>query len=71
MEYHTKTTNKKPFKIVKESDDPLCQRVSLGGTKKEGYYLVFRGDIEDIEDMIHEADIAIRKSRDKFITQNN
>jgi hypothetical protein len=40
-------------KISKEKTDPLCLRVSVGGTKEVGYYLVYRGDNEQkIEDML-------------------
>lgn len=41
-------------KIIKEPDDPLCLRVSIGGTPKTGYYLVYRGDPEQIETMLTE-----------------
>jgi hypothetical protein len=33
-----------PVKIIKEPDDPICPRMSAGGTDAIGYYLVYRGD---------------------------
>lgn len=71
MEYNTKTSNGKRFKIVKEKDDPMCLRVSLGGSKKDGYYLTFRGDPRLIADMLSEANEIFGNAANKFITQSN
>jgi len=30
-------------KIMQNPDDPLCPRISAGGVKALGYYLVYRG----------------------------
>lgn len=32
-------------KIIKEQDDPICTRVSVGGRDNVGYYCVYRGNI--------------------------
>lgn len=48
--------------IKKEKTDPLCMRVSIGGTREAGYYLVFRGDdMDDIEKMIKKVLVAFKK----------
>lgn len=39
---------KKDWKIIREGDDPLAERLSIGSPKLEGYedsgYIVYRGD---------------------------
>jgi hypothetical protein len=35
-------------KIIKQPDDPLCCRASIGGDPDIGYYLTFRGNREDV-----------------------
>ena len=40
------------IKIIKEQDDPLCTRISAGGNEEIGYYLVHRGDIEDVRKIL-------------------
>ena len=57
--------------VTKEADDPLCLRVSIGGTKKDGYYLVFRGDINMVKDMIENVSESFYKSVDNFKKQGN
>ncbi len=37
-------------KIIKEDDDPLALRISMGGLPGVGYYVVYRGDLEDIKE---------------------
>ena len=37
----------KNIKIIKEKDDPICTRVSIGGKEELGFYGVYRGEIED------------------------
>ena len=39
-------------KIIKEQDDPICTRISAGGNDEIGYYLVHRGDIEDVKKIL-------------------
>lgn len=36
------------IKIIKQPDDPLCCRASAGGTSEAGYYLTFRGDVDQV-----------------------
>ena len=51
-------------KIIKETTDPMCMRVSIGGLKEEGYYLVYRGDnMEDIENMLTDTLEAFKRAR--------
>lgn len=71
MEYTTRTSKDRVFKIIKAPNDPACLRVSLGGTAKDGYYLVFRGDISEVEEMINEAQAAFSKAKQHYISQNN
>lgn len=71
MEYNTKSSTGKRIKIMKEPDDPKCLRVSMGGSKKDGYYLVFRGDISEIEEMVEETHKAITKAKSHYLTQGN
>lgn len=69
MEYNTHVNNTQ-FRVMKEPDD-ICLRVSLGGTEKEGCYLVFRGDILDVQELINNAKIAIDKVKIHWESQNN
>ena len=72
MEFIVKNKKNRKIKIIKEPTDPQCMRVSIGGLKKEGYYLVFRGDsMEDIEAMLTETLEAFQEARKKFITNCN
>ena len=72
MEFIVKNKKNRKIKIIKEPTDPQCMRVSIGGLKKEGYYLVFRGDsMEDIELMLTETLEAFKEARNKFITNCN
>lgn len=36
------------IKIIKEENDPLCTRISAGGNEEFGYYLVYRGEFNDV-----------------------
>ena len=36
-------------KFIKKPDDHLCDRISAGGRSDIGYYMVFRGKIENIK----------------------
>lgn len=35
-------------KIIKKKDDPLCVRLSLGGSEAVGFYGVYRGPLEEV-----------------------
>jgi len=37
-----------PVRIIHETDDPICPRISLGGKETDGFYLVYRGDREKV-----------------------
>ena len=41
-------------KIIKEENDPLCLRASIGGTKENGFYIVYRGNENEILEMLQE-----------------
>lgn len=72
MEFIVKNKKNRKIKIIKEPTDQQCMRVSIGGLKNEGYYLVFRGDsMEDIEAMLTETLEAFQEARKKFITNCN
>lgn len=59
------------IKIKKESTDPMCMRASIGGLKKEGYYLVFRGDnLNDIEEMLKETYEAFIEAKKQLELSN-
>jgi len=55
MELYCTTKNGFSFKIVKEKDDPYTNRLSIGGSKDDGCYIVFRGDIKDCKEVLTEA----------------
>lgn len=42
-------------KIIKEPDDPLCLRASIGGNKEMGYYITYRGDLKEVRVMLKEV----------------
>lgn len=67
MEFIVKNKQGRKIKITREKVDPICMRVSIGGTSKDGYYLVFRGEnMQDIEDMLTETLEAFKESHLKF-----
>jgi hypothetical protein len=37
---------------IREADDPIALRASIGGTPEVGFYLVFRGDPEAVRNML-------------------
>lgn len=49
--------------LTKLPDDPLCLRVSLGGTRDGGFYFVFRGDAEAIHNLLCNAMDAFEQYR--------
>lgn len=59
------------FTISKEENDPLCLRVSMGGTEQDGYYIVFRGDPAEIESMLTQAAETFKIAANKYKSQNN
>ncbi len=71
MEFHLTTPDGFRFKVVKEKDDPMTNRLSVGGSKEEGCYVVYRGETEDCVSVLEQAVIALRKAAQKNKTQNN
>lgn len=53
----------KEILVKEEEPDPLCLRASIGGSEKDGYYLVFRGNVLEIENMLEDTLSAFRKAR--------
>lgn len=52
-----------PVHIKKLTDDPLCLRLSLGGSRGDGFYFVFRGDSDAIHNMLCNAMDAFQQYR--------
>jgi hypothetical protein len=71
MEIHVTTSKNFHFKVIKEEDDPITNRLSIGGSKEEGCYIVFRGDINDCYEVLENALEALNKAKAKHLTQNN
>lgn len=46
-------------------------RLSIGGSKEEGCYIVYRGETDDCLSVLEQAVIAMRKSANANRTQNN
>lgn len=64
MEARIKTGSGQEIWIKKEQSDPLALRISIGGSEKDGYYLVFRGDdLIEIENMLEDTLSGFRKMR--------
>lgn len=64
LDERTFNTDDGPEVMVKKlPDDPLCLRVSLGGTRIEGFYFVFRGDSEAIHNLLCNAMDAFEQYR--------
>lgn len=59
------------FKVVKEKDDPMTNRLSIGGSKEEGCYIVYRGKTEDCLRVLENALEAMKTANDKRNTQLN
>lgn len=52
-------------KITKEPDDPLgVLRASIGGTDEVGHYLIFRGDMLKVQEMIRKVLQAFEEMND-------
>ena len=72
MTYRSKTKNNRPFTIIKAKDDPYKQLlINLSGSKRDGYYLVFKGNILEVLEMMDEAQELLTKAKNHFITQSN
>lgn len=44
-----------PFSLIRETDDPLALRASIGGKPELGFYLVYRGDPRAVLAMLREV----------------
>lgn len=53
--------NKAPFRIYKGTDDPICPRISMGGTSEQGFYFVYRGNLTNIHGIVALAKAALDK----------
>ena len=40
-------------KVIKEPDDTLCTRISIGGDEAFGFYLTYRGDLEKVKKIMY------------------
>ncbi len=47
--------------IMRQVDDPICPRISMGGTEQLGYYFNFRGDPLDIAIMLERVATAYKE----------
>lgn len=54
--------------VTKEKTDPLCSRVSIGGSSPFGCYFVFKGD--DRKEIIKVTELALKafKEYDSILT---
>ena len=72
MKYQTKTISGENISIIREPIDQIALRVSMGGKKGIGYYLVFRGgDMNEIEDLLSEGLEAFKRAKNDLIKQSN
>jgi len=71
MELHLTTPDGFRFKVEKLPDDPMTNRLSIGVSKEDGCYIVFRGDTDVCLSVLEQALIAMRKSAQANKTQNN
>lgn len=70
-EFHVTTKSGFRFKVVKEQDDPMTNRLSIGGSKEEGCYIVYRGETKDCLEVLEQALEAMTKASNVNLTQNN
>lgn len=56
----TVTINDVTVKIIKEKNDPLCTRISAGGTMTDGLYLVYRGELKEVRTILQYVQDATR-----------
>lgn len=54
------TANMPTITVRRLPDDPLCTRVSLGGTSQTGYYCLFRGNQKDVLTLLSLAATAMK-----------
>lgn len=47
MAVYKRTSKGRLVKVVRAETDPMALRVSMGGTKQKGFYLVYRGNKEE------------------------
>ncbi len=40
--------------MIRETDDPMCTRISAGGTKEVGNYITYRGDLKEVRRILSE-----------------
>jgi hypothetical protein len=59
------------FKVVKEKDDPMTNRLSIGGSKEEGCYIVYRGETTDCLKILEQALEVMNKANGARNTQLN
>lgn len=71
MELYLTTKKGFRFKVVKEKDDPITNRLSIGGSKEDGCYIMFRGNIDVCLEVLEEAVAALKTAKDRHYTQNN
>lgn len=70
-ELHLTTKKGFRFKLLKETDDILTNRLSIGGSKEHGCYIVFRGDMDIVGEVLEQALEAFNKAKQVNLTQNN
>lgn len=70
MEFYTETKDGFRFKVEKLPNDPMTNRLSVGGSKEEGCYVVYRGDTNDCLQVLKEAVQAMENAKLKMIGLN-
>lgn len=70
-ELHLTTNSGLRFKVVKEKDDPMTNRLSIGGSKNEGCYIVYRGETKDCLEVLEQALEAMKTAHNANQTQCN
>lgn len=70
-ELYCTTKDSFKFKVVKEQDAPMTNRLSIGGSKDEGCYIVYRGETKDCLEILENALEAMRKASEAQQTQLN
>jgi hypothetical protein len=43
------------LKVIREADDPIALRASIGGREGMGFYLVYRGEPQDVLAMLRQV----------------
>jgi len=52
-------------KISKEEDDPMALRVSWGGKTDFGFYFVFRGNLNEIKNLLRQTLDGIKNLKEE------